>query len=422
MKSRHDRDHESREPQPLLAAACQTPITPPLEVGLLMSAVDGRWEPFEGVRLPLLANVLVLEQQGRRLALVSLDLLGLAGRAVGSQERFRRRIVIAAGRCIDNADLVIAATHTHSAPETLTATDLYKTRPFRRWVDDLAVRIGQAIRDAVVAVEPVIIKTAIAKAPGLAIYRRIKTVRGIELSHPPIPRKDVLCDCGPVDDQVHVLAVERRDDRRTVAVLVNATCHPVHEMCIRHISPDYPGEMARLIRKKHAGAVVLFFNGAAGDINPPTVSGGPRRAAAHGKKLAQTVEEALKRARPVRPEPLALRRSRVTLTGRSTVNGEPVRRAVVAPLAGLRLGQIAWLFMPGEPFVEIGLQIKSASPFRQTAVVGYAEDMIGYLPTERAFDEGGYELGPGPRARVWRGTEQRLVNGATELLRQLLET
>jgi neutral ceramidase len=421
VKPRRDRNREPHEPQPLLAAACQTPITPPLEVGLLMSAVEGRWEPFEGVRLPLLANVLVLEQQGRRMALVSLDLLGLAGRAVGSQERFRRRIVIAAGRCIDNADLVIAATHTHSAPETLTATDLYKTPAFRRWVDDLATRIGQAIREAIPTLAPAVIRTASVKAPGLGIHRRIKTIRGIELSHPPIPRKDILCDCGPVDDQVHVLAVARVSDKRTIAVLVNATCHPVHEMCIRNISPDYPGEMARTLRRKHPGTVVLFFNGAAGDINPPTVSGGPRRAAAHGRKLAQAVEEALKRARPVRPEPLALRRSRVALTGRSTVNGQPVSRAVVAPLAGLRFGQTAWLFLPGEPFVEIGLQIKRASPFKETAVIGYAEDMIGYLPTERAFDEGGYELGPGPRARVWRGTEQRLVHGATELLQQLIE-
>ncbi len=421
MKPRRDRSRELHEPKPLMAAASQTSITPPLEVGLLMSAVEGRWEPFEGVRLPLMANVLVMEQQGRRLALVSLDLLGLAGRAVGSQERFRRRVVIAAGRCIDNADLVIAATHTHSAPETLTSTDLYKTRPFRQWVDSLADRIGHAIRDAANAVEPVTLRTAAAEAPGLSIYRRIRTVRGIELSHPPIPKRDIVGDEGPTDDQVHVLAVERKTDKQTMAVVVNATCHPVHEMCVRSVSADYPGEMAKALRKKFAKAVVLFFNGAAGDINPPTVSGGARQAEAHGKKLAAVVETALKRAKPVKAEPIALRRSRVALNGRSTVTGEPVKRAVVAPLAGLRLGETAWLFMPGEPFVEIGLKIKESSPFRQTAVIGYAEDMIGYLPTEKAFDEGGYELGPGVRARVWRGTEQRLVNGAAELLDQLRE-
>ena len=44
----------------LQAGASVTDITPPLEVGLLTSSVNGTYAPFESVRLPLKARVLVL--------------------------------------------------------------------------------------------------------------------------------------------------------------------------------------------------------------------------------------------------------------------------------------------------------------------------------------------------------------------------
>ncbi|MBM3236490.1 hypothetical protein FJZ31_09345 [Candidatus Poribacteria bacterium] len=42
-------------------------------------------------------------------------------------------------------------------------------------------------------------------------------------------------------------------------------------------------------------------------------------------------------------------------------------------------------------FVEIGLEIKRQSPFQYTFVVELANDYVGYIPTVKAFDEGGYE-------------------------------
>ena len=75
--------------------------------------------------------------------------------------------------------------------------------------------------------------------------------------------------------------------------------------------------------------------------------------------------------------------------------------------------------MPGELFVEIGLAIRSNSPVKFTMVVGYAEDAIGYIPTDRAFEEGGYELGPGLWARVGRGSEGIFREKAEVLLKEL---
>ena len=75
--------------------------------------------------------------------------------------------------------------------------------------------------------------------------------------------------------------------------------------------------------------------------------------------------------------------------------------------------------LPGEPFVEIGLAVTAASPFPVTAVVGYAEEYIGYIPTDRAFDNRGYETGPGRWSRCAAGAEAAMRGAAIELLRDL---
>jgi neutral ceramidase len=48
--------------------------------------------------------------------------------------------------------------------------------------------------------------------------------------------------------------------------------------------------------------------------------------------------------------------------------------------------------MPGEPMVEYGLRLEQAISERAVPiVVGYSNGNIGYICTDRAFAEGGYE-------------------------------
>ena len=58
----------------------------------------------------------------------------------------------------------------------------------------------------------------------------------------------------------------------------------------------------------------------------------------------------------------------------------------------MRIGDVALVALPGEPFVELGLEIKRRSPAPHTFVVGYANDWVGYLPTQVAWEQGGYEV------------------------------
>ena len=75
--------------------------------------------------------------------------------------------------------------------------------------------------------------------------------------------------------------------------------------------------------------------------------------------------------------------------------------------------QIAWVALPGEIFVELGMAIKLASPFPTTSVIELAGDVIDYVPDRKAYEEGAYEV---VTARCQAGGGELLVDAARRLL------
>jgi hypothetical protein len=61
----------------------------------------------------------------------------------------------------------------------------------------------------------------------------------------------------------------------------------------------------------------------------------------------------------------------------------------------LRIGDVGVATSPCETFAEIGLEFKRRSPLRHSFLVSLAHGYIGYLPTPRHFELGGYETWPG---------------------------
>ncbi len=408
---------EAADDPPLLAGTGVAEITPPLEVGILMSSSRQLWEPFDRVRLPLQARAIVVEKAQRRIAVVSLDLLGVAGEAVGGMGKFKDQVVAAADHVVAADDVVLASTHTHCGPESIALTDLRNAESFKKWTEHLVQRIGSAIRTAAGSVRPCKLMVGSRPVRELSVNRRIKTTRGIAFAHGRLPPDEVIGPEGPIDDRVGVAAFVDRSGA-PVAILVNFAAHPVLEMCIRHVSPDYPGEMVVELQRRHPGAEVLFLQGACGNINPPTMDRSPANAQRYAHRLAEVVDQALGDLSPVDGDELALRWKTIELPMRSLtgeLESEPLRTRIGAA----RIGNAVAVFLPGEPFVEIALAIRKASPWGFTMVVGYAEDYIGYIPTDRAFDNGGYEVRPGRWSRVARGSEAIVRQEAIELLRSL---
>jgi hypothetical protein len=78
--------------------------------------------------------------------------------------------------------------------------------------------------------------------------------------------------------------------------------------------------------------------------------------------------------------------------------------------------QVAWVSLPGEIFVELGLAVKKASPFRYTLIAELANGSIGYIPDKSAYPQGNYEI---VSARCAEGSGELLVEAATRLFREL---
>lgn len=87
------------------------------------------------------------------------------------------------------------------------------------------------------------------------------------------------------------------------------------------------------------------------------------------------------------------------------------------PVQGIRLGPVALVGVPVELFCEIGMSIRSRSPFATTLVSGYWNGYRNYLPTDAERSRGGYEVDISPFAA---GAEALVTAAAGRVLEALL--
>jgi neutral ceramidase len=401
----------------LKAGAAVIDITPPLSVGLLTSSTRGEWAPFHSERTPLKARALVLESGGQWFAFVSLDLLGLQSVTVGGWRRFKRALAEGTSHLFHPDNIVITCTHTHNAPESTGITNLYQTPHYRSWFKKVRRNISQVLLDGRANARECRVSLAEGELNNFSLNRRIPSDAGIVMSDSVQPIAPKLFLRKPIDRRVRTVQFSGLDGS-SIATMVHAICHPVNEMCLPHIGWDFPGEMCRALEEQSGFGTVLFLNGAAGDVNPPTVSEGPTAAALHGEALAKAVTLSIPQGQGVKDGEILFHRRTLNLPIRSA-KGRPLLRTCPAYLSALRLGDLAIVFVPGEIFSETGLKIEKASPFRNTIVVGFAESSIGYVPPKQAFQEGGYEIGPGKWSFLQEQAESILRTEIDSLLKKL---
>ena len=88
-------------------------------------------------------------------------------------------------------------------------------------------------------------------------------------------------------------------------------------------------------------------------------------------------------------------------------------RELATAMTVVTIGDLAFVGIPGELFVELGLALKANPHFAQTFVAGYCNDLIGYIPTRAAYPEGGYEV---DTARIAAGSGETIVDTALAAL------
>ena len=85
-------------------------------------------------------------------------------------------------------------------------------------------------------------------------------------------------------------------------------------------------------------------------------------------------------------------------------------------LTGVKIGGVALIGIPGEPFTEIGVQIKDNDDMDLILPVCLTNGCEGYFPTESAFAEGGYEA---RTSHYKAGTADAIVRAAREMIAEL---
>ena len=85
-------------------------------------------------------------------------------------------------------------------------------------------------------------------------------------------------------------------------------------------------------------------------------------------------------------------------------------------LQAMRIGCLALVCMPGEPFVEIGAEIRHQSPFQNTMFSGYSNGRFTYIPMEYDYESGGYGVWNSP---VAQGAAEKVIDESLALLREI---
>ena len=389
--------------------------------------------PAVGVLDELATATLLLTRGADRLAIVAADV-------IGADSDLADEVAQAAG--LAQSELALCATHTHSGPAGISArlhpadSDRLDQRLRARFVATAAATPARAREE----LEPVELILGSATTGEVAANRNDPT--------------------GPYDDRVTVLAT-RRPDGSFQAVLVHFACHPtILGADNRLVSADFPGilrrELTAALSVHGEAPVVLFVNGAAGDVSTRFTRRGQDVVEVEriGKCLATAAGNALAAANPLRGPlrhgsvsvNLSLRRggapgadtavseSPVFEPGATDVSPAMQRIAVTraqgeAMLAALTalaldanasrlridawmLGDLALVAIPAELFVSLGREIENASAGK-TLILGYANGYSGYLADRAAHRSGTYEalaspFGPEASERV-AATAARLV-------------
>lgn len=359
-------------------------------------------------------------------------------------------------------NLIIAATHSHTAPYT---TDLFGVKADPEFVALAAARCAAAVKRAAADLAPAELFAGHADENPFAFCRRFHMKNGTVVTNPGRLNKDIIRPEGEVNHRIGVLRVDRAG--RTLAVVANI-CNHTDAVDGDWGSADWPGRMEAALRRQAGHDVhVLTLIAPAGNVNHFDVSAAENRcsyeeATRIGEGYAAIVAKVMDTARRVEPAPLRVNRADLRIrarevsateiaaaktvladtrgTGGGRMTSEElaqgsgaVQRFFATELLGfaeheagktrvfettcLKFGSgAAIISLPGEPFAEIGMRIREHSPFTETLVASLAQGSCGYVPLPECFPRGGYETlivrGGGPEP----DTARLLIETAASLL------
>ena len=407
----------SAEPAPLRVATFQCDVTPPLGAPIYSS-----YQPLAEVEHPLLAKGIVLEDGRRRYVLCAVDWCELCN---STHTLFRGKMAAAAGT--DVSCVAVHTIHQHTAPmgdgDAMKLLEPIENPPPHlppAFFAEVAERLGAAVEASLERLEPFdSVGTGQAKVERVASSRRVPIegggirVRWSSCKDPALRAEPE----GYIDPFLKTITLARAG-KPLVRLHYYAT-HPQSFYGDPRASYDFPGIARETLQAKEE-VFQVYFNGCGGDVTAGKYNDGSRQARDElAARLLAGMEASIASTRLVpawhiewRTVPLALplrtdpgytvAESRATMLNPQVAPATRIYRGAMRvafaerieepiELSALWIGPVRVVHLPGESMVEFQLFAQRLLPEQFVAVAAYGDCGPGYICTERAFDEGGYE-------------------------------
>lgn len=431
---------------PLAICTFQSDATPPLGSPLCYAAV----EPAKEIVDPLTVRGIVILGDGDPIVLCAVDWVGIGN---SGYDTFREALAKAAGTTADR--VALHTLHQHDAPgfdfeaEELLASRglsgaMFHVAHVRKTIDRAAAALSESLADPKKVTH---LGVGVAKVDKVASNRRILgddgNVKYVRYSSSQIAEA-VAAPEGVIDPLVRVISFWNGE--RPLVVLSYYATHPQSHYGKGGVSWDFVG-MARAQREAALpGVPHIHFNGAGGNVAAGKYNdGSPGRRPVLASRLAAGMTkawEATQRA-PISASDVGWHTCDVKLPLREMYQDEApmlkmlddtsarlrdrvraardlvwARRAKAGQaiqLSCLHLPGVYVVHMPGELFVEYQLAAAGMQPAATVCMAAYGDYGPGYIGTEIAYTQGGYETSY--VSRTAPAVEKVLVEGMAELLK-----
>ena len=433
-------------PNALAIGVAERVITPPVGTSLAGYFHDRK---STAVRDDLFAKALAASDGDETVVLIACDLIAISNELSGqARELIEKR----AG--VRGSHVMVSATHTHTGPDVRGGRVVPRND---EWFAQAPGLLADAACEALDTQRPAALWVGRGREEGLAFNRRFRLPDGTEQFGTGGDPATVVGPAGPTDPELGVVKFADGNGE-PFGLLVSYTLH-IDVMGGTEISADYPGVLAQVVRSVYGpGTWCAFINGAAGNINHVDYSGtspwptkGPEKSRQIGRALGGHAVNIAEKAWPSTTARVGAEQQHLELAYHPIdefvkgyarrVHGKPEAdrnwvekeflsamerweksgQAVSVEVQVLRIGDVALVGIPGELFVEWGLEIKKWSPIPFTLIVEQANESRGYLATWEALRRTGYEATPFVGTQLAPGAGQAIADAAFVMLRELAD-